>query len=526
MTKKIYAILLLLLIIGFTTSAKGGNLDFIQNKNQFPKQVQYKAFVPGGAVFLKSDGFMFSYYKQQDLERIHDLKHDNKDVSQEQVNFHAYSVTFSNSNKNTILTQEDKQPYCHNYFIGNNPSHWVGNVPLYKKVTWNNIYDGIDAVVYSREQSLKYDFVVKPGADPSQIALAFEGVKPELMKDGSLRIQTSVNTITEQAPYVYQVIDGKEVTVKCNYTVKPGNKIAFELPDGYQKAYPLIIDPVLVFSTFSGSTAITFGFSATYDLSGNLYAGGECFGTGWPVTTGAFQVIYGNNVDAGINKYSSDGTSLLYSTYYGGSGYDLPNNMMVNANEELVICGSTSSSNLPVSTGCFDNSLNGGSDIYIARFSTSGAVLKAATYLGGSGVDGSNTTALSPNYGDPNRGEVFTAPNGNIYIAGSSTSADFPVTPGAVQTTFGGLQDGVVCKLDSNLSILMYSTFLGGASNDAAFSLVLNSANEIVVCGGTSSANFPTTTGSLYVTALALQQVLCIQHTWAPMPTTMPLKYR
>lgn len=500
MTRKIYTIFILLLIISFATFAKDGNLDFIQNKNQFPKPVQYKAFVPGGAVFLKSDGFMFSYYKESDLERIHELKHDNKDVSQEKVNFHAYSVTFSNAHKNVVLTQENKQPYYHNYFIGNDPGHWAGNVPLYKKVTWNNIYQGIDAIVYSRDQSLKYDFVVKPGADPSQIALAFEGVKPELMKDGSLRIHTSVNTITEQAPYVYQVIDGKEVAVKCHYIVKPGNKIAFELPDGYQKAYSLIIDPVLVFSTFSGSTASTFGFSATYDLSGNLYAGGECFGTGWPVTTGAFQLVYGTNVDAGINKYSSDGTTLLYSTYYGGNGSDLPNNMMVNANEELVICGSTTSTNLPVSIGCYDNILNN-ADIYIARFSTSGAVLKAATYLGGTGTEAFNTTALSPNYGDANRGEVFTAPNGDIYIASSSTSADFPVTTGAAQTILGGMQDGVICKLDSNLTTLLYSTFLGGTDNDAAFSLVLNSTNEIVVCGGTASTNFPTTTGSLHATA-------------------------
>jgi gliding motility-associated-like protein len=500
MTQKIYFFLTLLLITGLATFARDGNIDFIQNKNQFPEPVRYKAFVPGGAVFLRSNGFTFSYYKEADLVRIHELKHDNKDVSQEKVNFHAYSVTFSNANKNAVLTEEGKQSYYHNYFIGNDRDHWAGNVPLYKKVTWNNIYEGIDAVVYSREQSLKYDFVVKPGADPSQITLAFEGVKPELMKDGSLRIHTSVNTITEQAPYVYQIINGKEITVKCRYAIKPGNKIAFELPDGYQKALPLIIDPVLVFSTFSGSTTSTFGFSATYDLNGNLYAGGECFGTGWPVTTGAFQIVYGTSVDAGINKYSSDGTSLIYSTYYGGSGIDLPNNMMVNANEELVMCGSTTSSNLPVSAGCYDNTLNS-SDIYIARFSVSGATLKAATYLGGSLNDGYNTATLSPNYGDAYRGEVFTAPNGDIYIASSTASGDFPVTAGAVQTVFGGWQDGVVSRLDSNLTTLKYSTYLGGADNDAAFSLVLNSTNEIVVCGGTSSIDFPTTSGSLHTTA-------------------------
>jgi gliding motility-associated-like protein len=499
MIRKIYITLLLFFAV-VSLFAQEGNLDFIQNQKQFPEPVKFKAFLPGGEVYLRSDGFTFSYFKEQDIERIHELKHQNKDVHQEKVNCHAYRVNFFNANKNTVITEEGKQSYVHNYFIGNDPAKWAGNVPLYKKVIWHNIYQGIDAKVYSRGQSMKYDFVVQPGADPAQIQLAFEGVQPGLMKDGSLRIQTSVNTITEQAPYVYQLINGKEVAVKCNYTLQPGNKIAFAFPEGYQQAYELIIDPVLVFSTFSGSTAMTFGFSATYDLSGNLYAGGECFGAGWPSTTGAFQVTYGGSVDAGINKYSTNGTSIIYSTYYGGSGTDLPNNMMVNTNNELVICGSTTSPNLPVTTGCYDNTLNGFSDIYIARFNAAGSALKAATYLGGNTTDGANSSALSPNYGDANRGEVLTAPNGSIYIASSTASTDFPVTSGALQATFGGMQDGVVCKLDSNLTTLQYSTFLGGASNDAAFSLVLNSSNEIVVCGGTSSTNFPTTTGSWQTT--------------------------
>lgn len=498
MNSKIYFYLFLILIAGYTAGAKDGNLDFIQNRHQFPEQVRYKAFLPGGAVFLRADGFTFSYYRESDLERIHELKHENKEVAREPVHFHAYSVTFSHSNKNAILTEEGKLPYYHNYFTGNDTAHWAGLVPLYKKVIWKEIYEGIDAMVYSREESMKYDFVVQPGADPGRIVLAFDGVKPALLKDGSLLIRTSVNVIREQAPYVYQEIEGKRVVVKCHYRLMSGNKIGFGLPEGYNKNYPLVIDPVLVFSTFSGSTAETYGFSATYDLGGNLYAGGECFAVGWPATTGAFQLAYGGSADAGINKYSSNGTSLLYATYYGGSGLDLPNNMMVNAGNELVICGSTSSANLPVTTGCYDNALGGIRDIYIARFSAGGSVLKAATYLGGSNSDGYNSSTLSPNYGDANRGEVLTAPNGSIYIACSSASADFPVTSGAVQATFGGAQDGVVCKLDSNLTMLMYSTFLGGTGNDAAFSLVLNSAKEIVVCGGTASTDFPATASSLY----------------------------
>lgn len=499
MIRNILSCIFLLCISFAAALAQKGNIDFIKNVRQFPEPVRYKANLPGGAVFLRTGGFTYSYYKEADLDRIHDLKHTGRNVYDEPVHFHAYHVSFDNARPDALMTESDIQPYYHNYFIGNDPSHWAGNVPICKQVTWHNIYEGIDATAYSREQSLKYDFTVQPGADPAQIVLAFDGVQPELQHDGSLRLHTTVNTITEQAPYVYQVINGKETAVACHYTRLPGNKIGFTFPQGYNKAYTLVIDPVLIFSTFSGSTAMTFGFSATYDQAGCLYAGGECFATGWPYTSGAFQTTFGSGVDAGINKYSTNGSTIVYATYYGGSGSDLPNNMMVNTNGELVICGSTSSTNLPVSIGCYDNTYGGGTgDIYIARFSASGAQLRAATYLGGSGTDGINTSTLSPNYGDMNRGEVLTGLNGSIYVAASTSSTNFPVTSGAVQTTNGGLQDAVICKLDSSLSVLQYSTYLGGSSNDAAFSLVMNSSNEIAVCGGTSSTNFPTTTGSLH----------------------------
>ncbi len=496
--------LFVLCLLGLTLSAlhaQEGNLDFIKNQNQFPDQVRYKAFLPGGAVFLTQDGFTYNYYKTSDLERIHEQKHKGRKVADEPVHFHAYHVRFSKANKEALIKEEEIRPYYHNYFIGNDPTRWAGNVPLYKKITWQGLYAGIDAIVYSRGSSLKYDFVVQPGADPAQIVMAFDGVQPQLDKNGSLQIHTTVNTVTEQEPYVYQRIGGEEIPVKARYKALPGNRITFDFPEGYNKMYALVIDPVLVFSTFSGSTADTYGFSATYDPNGNLYAGGECFDVGWPVTAGAFQTSYGTWVDAGLNKYSSNGSTLLFSTYYGGSGTDLPNNMMVNMNQELVICGTTTSVNLPVSTGCYDNSYGGGTDIYIARFSSNGSQLKAATYLGGDDDDGLNDGSLSPNYGDANRGEVLAAANGSIYIAGSTRSSNFPVTATALQSSLGGWQDGVVCRLDSNLTTLNYSTFIGGSDNDAAFSLVLTSTGEIAVCGGTASTNFPTTSGALHTSA-------------------------
>lgn len=503
---KIFTFLLTVCLWGILTPARAGDLpatqiDYIENHNQFPEEVLYKAALPGGALFLTTSGFTYTYYSIQDLDRIHDLKHENGNVHDEPVQCHAYKVHFAGANEQAVSITEGKRSYHHNYFQGNDPAHWAGDVPLFEKVTRKNIYPDIDAVIYSKEGAMKYDFVVRPGATVATIQLQFEGVTPQLQKNGNLELKTSVNTVMEQAPYAYQVINGKTITVPCHYKLSAGNRIVFDLPQGYDKRYTLIIDPVLVFSTFSGGTAMTYGFSATYDLAGNLYAGGECFDVGWPVTTGAYQVLYGTAIDAGINKYNSIGNTLLYSTYYGGGGKDLPNNMIVNQAGELVICGSTSSADLPVPAACYDNTFNGGSsDIFIARFSTSGSALLAATYIGGSGTDGQNGTTLSPNYGDANRGEVLTDSLGNIYIACSSGSANFPVSSGAMQGVKGGLQDGIVCKFNPGLSSLLYSTFIGGSGEDACFSLVLNSDYEVVVCGGTMSNNFPTTSGVLHAT--------------------------
>lgn len=479
-------------------------LAFVENQSQWAAPVRYKADLPGGSVFLTDKGFTYSYYSLADLAAIHDRGHEQPGFSKENelVNCHAYRVTFAGARPASRIETAEKKNYHHNYFIGNNSAQWAGNVPVFGKVVYHDIYDGVDAVVYSKGVSMKYDFVVAPGASVSDISLQFEGVSPELTPEGSLRIRTSVNEVEEGAPYAYQVINGAEQEVKCNYVLdKRSGTVHFAFPQGYDKTAALVIDPTLVFATYSGGTGSTFGFSATYDEDGNLYAGGECFGAGWPTTVGAYQVAFAAGVDAGINKYNALGTDLVYSTYFGGTGTDLPNNMVVNSAGELIVCGSTTSSNLPTTAGCYDNTLGGGTDIYVVHFNATGSALIGATYLGGSGVDGNNDFSLSNNYGDQNRGEVYTDAAGNIYIAGSTSSTDFPVTATAAQSTSGGGQDGCIAKLNSTCSSLLYSSYLGGSGTDACFALVLNSTGDIVTIGGTLSTNFPTVAGALHTAA-------------------------
>jgi gliding motility-associated-like protein len=475
------------------------NINFVENKNQWDTQVLFKADLQGGHVFFTSKGFQYVYYNMADLENVHEMKHENYlKAYDQQINCYAYNVTFKNAHPNPLVAGNEKQSYYENYFIGNDAKKWAGNVGVYKNVVYNNLYTGIDVKAYSVANSFKYDILVQPNADISQLKLQYEGIQPVLLPNGNLQMNVGFNKIEETAPYCYQIIHNKKVEVESHYVLDENGILSFAFPAGYDKKYELVIDPVLVFATYSASVAMTFGFSATYDLAGSLYAGGECFGVGWVTTVGAFQIAYGGGVDAGINKYNPTGTGVLYATYYGGSAQDLPSNLVVNDNFELAMTGSTSSPNLATTAGCYDNSLNGQSDAYVVHFNAAGTALIGATYIGGSSADAQNVGTLSPNYGDGSRGEIFYDNNTEIVVAVSTQSQDFPTTPGAYQTTYGGgTQDGCFFKLNNNCSNLIFSTFIGGNLEDAAFSIAKNSLGNWVICGGTKSNNFPTTGGAI-----------------------------
>lgn len=484
------------------------SIDFVENKGQWNAQARYRADVPGGAMFLTDKGFVYNYASAADLERIHEMSCGKgkglTDTKDEVVRQHAYKVNFVGASEKVSYTTEEKRSYYHNYFLGNDATHWAGRVGLYGKITQKNIYDGVDVVVYSKgAEALKYDFVVAPGSDPSRITLAFEGVNPHITKNGSLLIKTSVNEVTEKAPYTYQVIEGRTVAVASKYKLTKG-VLSFELPQGYNKAYPLVIDPDLVFATYSGSTGTQsfYSFSTTYDAIGCLYAGSQAYGVGWPVTTGAFQTVFGGSQDASVNKYSADGTTLIYSTFYGGSDVDLPHAMIVNDQDELIIAGTTTSTNLPTTSGAYDPTHNGGRDIFVAHFNTTGTALIGATYIGTSQGDANTFTATALTTGVTGQNnssptEVNFDTNGNIWVVSSTPANNFPVTANAAQATSGGATDGVLFQLNPTCTSLMYSTYLGGSGNDVIFGIQFNSLGNVVVCGATQSSNFPTTAGVL-----------------------------
>lgn len=490
---------------------------YFENKHQWPDAVQFRADIPDGALFVGQGSLTYALYDGAQLRKIHKYFYNHppggepaQAVSPDLAH-HAYRMQLLDANTSTPVQKNGKSTDYRNYFVGNDPGRWASEVFAWSELLYPSVYPGIDWKLYSDGKGLKYDFMLEAGADPARIRLAFSGAESLALVNGALRITTSVHTMLEAPPVAWQFIRGKKKMIPCRYVLQD-SILSFEFPDGYNPKLPLVIDPTVVFSTFSGSTSDNWGFTATYDTAGNLYSGGTVYGPGFPVTPGAFQVTFaggpaptGNmpvdNCDMAILKYTGNGNALMYATYLGGYGGDYPHSLYVNENNELLIMGTTGAANFPVTPGSFDPTHNGAYDIVVVKMNAAGTALLASTFVGGSGHDGINNNApfflptahpLHYQYADDFRGDIQTDAAGNVYVITSTQSQNFPVTAGAFQTIHaGGLLDACVFKLNSTLSTMLWSTFVGGAQEDAGYSIVLVPDGSVYVAGGTNSPDFP-----------------------------------
>lgn len=481
--------------------------------------------VSNGAFYIGEDGFTVLQHKSEDLEQLHNITHghqvDARKLSQESfvLHSHAYKVSFLGSNKKAEVIPDKPLYTYNNYFIGNDPSKWATECKLYQAVTVKDIYPNIDVRYYSDHGTMKYDIMVRPGGDVSDIAMKYDGMSKLDLKNRELRIATTVGELKELQPYTFQYKEDGKKDVQAKYSLK-GNVVRFSVKD-YDPSSTLVIDPVLVFCSFSGSTSDNWGFTATYGPDGSMYGGGIVFGSGFPVL-GAAQTSYGGGsagcfgggFDIGIIKLTPNGSARVYATYIGGAGNEMPQSLIVDGQGELIVAGRTNS---PLSgAGAYPITSpvigKGGSwDITLTKLSASGAAFVGSRRIGGISDDGANITpcggssanSLQRNYGDEARSEVNLDGAGNVYLAsctqstGATDPADnFPVTASAFQTTPGKGQDGVVMKFSPDLSNRIFSSYLGGDGNDAAYVLSLNPVdNRIYVAGGTESNNLKGSTG-------------------------------
>ena len=524
--KRLLLILCWLAFAGFAhghthtdTTDVGPMAVFVENRGQWDEKIRYEAQLHNGAVFVEEGCLTFMLV---DRPKHHGAPHYCPKGG------HAYKMHFDGA-KASSPTAIGQQTGYSNYYLGEDPQRWQSHVASFAAVQFSNIYNGIDLEVYAAKGAVKYNFIVAPQADPGQIALRYEGTDGVgVTREGNLRIRTSVRDVVESKPYVYQNIDGREVEVEAQWKVEKTKRgewrVKVEVGE-YDRKLELIIDPVLVFSTYTGSVADNWGTTAAYDSQKNAYTAGLVFDVGYPVSTGAYDTTYNSSyngaADVGIFKFDSTGSQRLYATYLGGLQADMPHSMFVNSFDELVVFGTTGSSNFPTTDNAYCRQFHGGngmnylfanipypngSDLFVSRFSSDGTQLQASTFVGGSGNDGLNyrsryindiytgTDSLYYNYGDGARGEIITDDLNNVYIGTTTFSTDFPIVNG-IQSTNGGKQDGVVLKLDYNLRTLLWSTYLGGANDDAVYSIDVDTSYNIVACGGTNSFNFPTTNG-------------------------------
>lgn len=484
------------------------NVEFVKNCNQWEPQVLFKAALHGGAVFAEKGCFTFVILDPLQLEAFYAGKFDPAHATNGIINAAAYKIHFTHASPQAEVVGQDKIQSYHNYYLGKDSQRWATHVPVFHEVAYKNLYQGIDLLLTQEDFHLKYEFTVAPGASPDQITLDYEGVQSLSVVKGDLVITTAVMQILELKPVAYQTDKhGRRRPVECAYKVNR-HQLTFEL-GAYDPSLPLIIDPVLIFSSYSGSTADNWGYSATYDKEGNLYSGGNIFGVGYPTVTGSFQVNFaGGSTDIAISKFDTGGSFLHFSTYLGGSGTEVPHSLIVNDNDELYVLGTTSSDDFPCTEDAFDTTFNGGtnytltstvhfddgSDIIIAKFNDAGTQLLASTYIGGTSNDGLNTVStLRKNYADEVRGEIIIDEQSNVYVASCTQSHDFPATFNTFNNVFnGGNQDGVLFKFSHDLAHLIWGSYLGGTGDDAAYSLVLASDNSLYVCGGTTSADLGT----------------------------------
>ena len=482
---------------------------FFINQGQWSPNVLAKATLNLGDFWLTRDGFVINCIDTSATEMLHD-----RTANSGMVNTHAVFMRFKNANPSSTVFGEGEVSATYYNFYPPKPKKPVVNVHKYSQLTVRNVWPGIDLQLSSYQGTLKYNWVLSPQANPANIRWSYNGQTNFALKNNRCEIGTPWVGWTESIPSVFWKknnqslnlpVFGVEYQIDKLHTQGLSRMDAdvvlhfINIPENRKDI--LVIDPILVFSTYTGSRADNFGCTGTYDDWGNGYAGGTVFDFGLPVTPGAAQFVFGGGVDedlgyggsrdAAILKFNKSGDKLLFCSYLGGSNNDQPHSMVTDSLDNLYVMGSTRSSDFPVSANAYDPTFNGDYDFFVAKFNPLGTSM-IATYIGGSGLDAvgadrSNTPVddfpLIYNYADEFRGEIITDQQ-NVYIAGVTYSLNFPKTGPMV---YNGKSEGVVFSLNSQLNVLNWSHTYGGKGYDAFYGIALGKSSDVFVSGGSSS---------------------------------------
>ncbi len=495
-----------------------GQIGFHENKGQFDDPIDFRANYGSHVIFLDQGGFSVLLYDQQTwgdaVTHLHD--HHTRNIADSfvlpaKLGMQHIKYEFVGANLDEY-TGMSKQSAYYNYFLGDDSTRWAGKVASYSKVVYTNIYPNIDLEYVCIDKRFKYNFILNKGSNIEDIQLRIVGADSFSVTRNRITTYSRFGEFSEVMPLSYEEFDGEQQEINMAYE-KRGDLIGFKTAF-FKTKVKTVIDPELIFSTYSGSSADNFGYTATFDLDGGLYAGGSVTSPTtvangrYPATSGAFNEAFNggdtdpfdpnvNPWDIAISKYSPDGSVLEYATYLGGSRNEFPHSLIVTDDEELVVFGTSKSPNYPTTNNAYGRSIGGGVDIIVTKFSADGSSLIGSTFVGGSLDDGLNSqNDMNSYYADEYRGEVNLDANGNILIASCSYSFNFPTTTGVFQNTNNGSQEGVLFSLNKDLSALRWSTYFGGTGAESVYGIDLMADGNILISGSTTGSDLPTHSGA------------------------------
>jgi hypothetical protein len=375
-----------------------------------------------------------------------------------------------------------------NYFIGNDSTHWHSNIPTYAKVRYQDVYPGIDLLYYGNDGELEYDFLVAAGADPRRIALEFDGVEHlEIDAAGRLLLHVAGGVILQHKPVIYEDLGRDRREVDGGYVLHSANRVGF-VTAAYDSRRPLVLDPVLSYSTYLGSRD-TEGLGIAVDATGNAYLVGHTWSAQFPTSVSAWQTAFaGGGIsgggDAFVTKLDPTGASFVYSTYLGGGSRDDGQSLALDADGNVYVAGHTRSADFPTTSNALRRRGAGEhTDAFVAKLDRTGSHLLYSTLLGGDGHDAAYGIA------------VDTA--NNAFVTGVTSSTDFPTTASVLQSVGGVSPDAFVAKLDRTGSALLYSTYFGGSGRDSGNAIAVDALGNAFLAGDTDSVDLPTSTTAL-----------------------------
>ncbi len=460
---------------------------------------------PGYTLFLTADEAVFKFSGQDLISqgKRHGLKFVRDRLLSKVTEASVVRMKLKGANSALSITGLNRLPGVSNYFIGQDSRKWHKGVASYARVQYSEIYSGIDLVYYGTGNRVEYDFIVKPGADPKQVLLSFDGAD-KISRDtnsGDVSIPTVAGKMALQKPVIYQMENGQKKIIECNYKFQGNDQLGFDVGD-YDRSEPLVIDPVLAYSTYLGGSKQDDSYGMTVDSIGNAFIAGSTWSNDFPVEGTSISAPPLGGYKMFVSEINPSGTALIYSTYIGGtSGYELATGIAIDSNGYVYITGIISSADFPVTPNAFQTSYGSGAveNAALCKLTADGQSLLYSTYLGG--------TVADEGYG------IAVDSGENAYVTGYASSFGFPTTPNAVQSTLKGSQgNAFVSRIDttqSGMSSLVYSTFLGGTSTtifettEGGSAIAIDSQKNIYVAGTACSPDFPVTPNAFKTTGSA-----------------------